>query len=449
MKDMYYSFLPLFCHEPELFKKGILWFSTRSVRFRRNRKVFEERYGELWRGGVMEGGISHSLSNSLTPVLMAGMYFRVTGDTQFFDDNPEIIDMIRSLLEEVETTRWDRKHLYPSTWISDGQSRGDYHTGSNLTAWYAFFAASRIMDVVAKDQALAERYQEIAARIKEDLDGTNIVEGSLGRQYVEGVDADGTVIWGHDGEESDTTLMPFYGYADYDDAAYQNHCRAAMTPSNPYYRPSTGGINFGRHTDATFPGFVTGLAGVRDGEEMANRMGAIRRLTDVDGSVWWWPYRKGDSGGSVTRAIHLSESQLLGKCGWASGVFAAHFVSQILGISFDARTSTLSLRPFSPCSDYRWENFPMCHIRFTVEFRRRSDRLVCEVENLNDTDITARIELPVLEQREPSTILVDGETTDDYSVRQFFDFPSIETTFTLQAGRKGRLEVLLKSPASP
>ncbi|GJM78861.1 hypothetical protein HMSSN139_13570 [Paenibacillus sp. HMSSN-139] len=94
-KDMYYSFLPFHTAEPELFKLGALWFLEHGVRPVGNR---------------YPGGISHSLSNSLSSVVMAGLYYRSTGDKRFFLERLDIDLNIRKLLEEMLRTRKPDAH---------------------------------------------------------------------------------------------------------------------------------------------------------------------------------------------------------------------------------------------------------------------------------------------------------------------------------------------------
>lgn len=428
MKDMYYSFLPFFELEPEFFKKGILWFLKRSVRYR----------------GKYKEGVNHSLSNSLTPAIMVGLYYSVTGDKEFFHDHPEIITEIKSLLDKVLKSRRGELYLFPSTWISDGPSRGDYHAGSNVAAWFSFKSFADIIEDVVGDRDLANYYRNIAECIKRDIDRVCIVQGPQGPQYVEGVNADGTPIFCHDGEESDTTLMPFYGYTKYDDPAYHRHMRVAVTEANPFYRASTKGIAWpdGKRfwTDATFPGYITGLAGVKTKEEWSGpngRMTIIRRLTDVDGSIWWWPYKVGDSEGMVSR-------EFTGKCGWASGVFVAHFISQILGLSYDARTNTLKFRPFSPSSDFSWKNFRLGRMRFSVEYRRSNDFIQCCIENNNNSDIKAEVEAILYENAKPKKIIVNGEEYKGVvDFGKFFEFNTIKINITIIANHKSAVEIIL------
>ena len=47
----------------------------------------------------------------------------------------------------------------------------------------------------------------------------------------------------HDGEESDTTLMPFYGYCDYFDESYRNFVNFTVT-ENPTYDAEIKGIRW-------------------------------------------------------------------------------------------------------------------------------------------------------------------------------------------------------------
>ncbi|MHC4986391.1 MAG: hypothetical protein ACYTFO_09590, partial [Planctomycetota bacterium] len=225
-KDLYHALAPLATHEPKLLTQYILWLLDRSVRHEGD-KVYE--------GYPLNGGVSFSLTNTLTPVVLSGLYYAATGDRTFFESHPEVLTKCIELLDAVFATREGEPHLYPSVWLSDGLSRGDYHTGSNVLAWYSFQSAADIIEGVLGDAALAERYRDIAAKTKADIDRWCITDGPLGPQYTEGANADGTHETHHDGEESYTTLMPFYGYCAYGNPAHQNHARVAMTDAYCWY----------------------------------------------------------------------------------------------------------------------------------------------------------------------------------------------------------------------
>ncbi len=53
---------------------------------------------------------------------------------------------------------------------------------------------------------------------------------------------DGSFVQGHDGEESETTLVPFYGFCKADDPMLLHHASLAMTKENPLYSPDLDAI---------------------------------------------------------------------------------------------------------------------------------------------------------------------------------------------------------------
>lgn len=437
-KDLYHALAPLATHEPKLLTQYILWFLDRSVRHEGD-KVYE--------GHRLTGGIEFSLTNTLTPVVLSGLYYAATGDTTFFEQHPEVLAKCKELLDGVFATREGEPYLYPSQWLSDGLSRGDYHTGSNVLAWVAFSRTADIIEDVLGDAKLAERYRTIAAKTKADIDKWCITEGAMGPQYTEGAFADGTHETHHDGEETDTTLMPFYGYCAYDNAAHQNHARVAMTEHNCWYRANTRGIKDSTWIseptptiDATYPGYMTGLAGVANAEEMSGPDGAmtiIRQRTDVEGSVWWWPFREDKIG----RAYEI-HGGIVGKSGWASGVYACHFVSQILGLHYDGRKKVLHFRPFSPTSDFTWQHCRLGSGRFSVEYSRGDGCVTGSIENHCDHEITVELELILSLGAKAKSITIDGKAFDGpVETGTFFDSTTAKLSTGLSAGARMKVEV--------
>ncbi len=125
--------------------------------------------------------------------------------------------------------------LFPSMFISNGDSRGHFHTGSNVLAWYAISGMSRIAREVYREPGLAEKWASTADRMRTDIFKYCTGEGPLGKQFFEGVFDDHIYVPGHDGEESDTNLMPFYGFCAADEPMLRRHAKLALTPMNPYY----------------------------------------------------------------------------------------------------------------------------------------------------------------------------------------------------------------------
>ena len=363
-RDSYYAMLPVIQRDPSLLRRFIPWFTHFAER------PVEPKYPD---------GISHSLGNSLSGVMLAGLYYNATGDGDFFTKNSVLVEELRTILDRVLITRSkDSTWLFPSTYISDGFSLGDHHTGSNICAWFAFKSFARILREVFKDTKSASKYFEISELIKIDLERLNIVNGPFGIQYVEGRNRDGSIpAMVHDGEESDTTLMPYYGYCEIDSPTYKNYLRFAMSDLNGSYNAISKGIvweDYGKNstvqpvgpycTAATFPSYITGLASCTNEDLLRGKDGylsEIRRLTDLNGSFWWWPYGKNPVyGKNLLR--HPFES------GWAEGKFAVIFQENFLGISYDGPNKILKVSPREFIGDFEWLDFPIGMDRFNVRY---------------------------------------------------------------------------------
>lgn len=360
-KDMYYSALPFILFEPNLCQQTILWF---------------DRYGVKFPGTKFDGGINHSLSNSLSSLLMSTLYYEYTNDLQFFKKHPYVLEngqhIVDTLLSQREA---GDPMLFHSMWISDAFALGNYHTGSNICMWKACEGLSKLFQGLSAD-ILAKRYQAIALEIKKAIIENMTTEGPFGEQFLEGIGdveksfydvenynkpildqgliflnkviKNGKIdLLMHDGEESDTTLIPLYGFLDKKDRLYTQTLRFAASTENPTYSNEIRGITWGMESGATFPGFITVLASaLNDSKVFEQRMNDLVQLADFDGSWWWWPYKIGSKYGEVVRDFGC------GKCGWASGIFVTIFVSQYLGLSLDQ--GILTIAPIDGVV-YAWE----------------------------------------------------------------------------------------------
>jgi hypothetical protein len=429
-RDAYYSILPATQRDPALLRPFLAWFARYAVRPR------EPRY---------PGGVSHSLGNSLNAVMLAGLYYEATGDRDCFATSPELMKTLRDILEAVLASRKsDGPWLFPSSYVSDGRSLGDYHTGSNVCAWYAFRSFARILEEACGDTATAARYRDIARRIKADLDGHNIIDSPLGPRYVEGRNADGSLpAMIHDGEESDTTLMPFYGYCAADFPAYRNFMRFAASPSNAAFSLHTRGIvweTYGpnasakpagpRLADATFPGYVTALAGCTDRESLRGKDGylnEIRRLTDVNGTWWWWPYNKGWNRGHVQRAPF--------ECGWAEGVFSVLFPANFLGIAYDAPQAEFRLAPLRALGAFTWSDFPIGSDRFSVSYRPDN----ANFKNSTPHPVALEVSLPAASPA--ARLLLDGQPLPAAKCRKSQEGGIVKARIKVAAGQSVDLQI--------
>lgn len=405
LKDFYYTLLPLAQMDPALFRKGVEWFA---------------RYCVRPAGVRFAGGVRHSLSNALSAVLLAGQYYAATGDAAFFREHPQLVARLEKILQEMLDARDDKgPWLFPSEWISDGLCLGDFHTGTNVTAWAALKSLARILREVQGEEGRARDCEAVAGRVREAiLAHCAIQDGPYGPQLAEGCGEGppelrarmkaaspeelqrlhrgfgvqfydfynreaGKPYLVHDGEETDTTLCSFYGLLAFDDPLYKNATRCALSQHNRFYRPVSQGILWEECTDSTFPGYVTGLANAVDRESFARYFDPIARLCDLDGSIWWWPYPYKAEDNAVMRREP-------GKCGWAAGALLILARHDLLGLRYDAPRRALTLIPSGALDVFELKDAPLGGARFDVCY----DRGRAEIVNRNAFSVQLTVQLP-------------------------------------------------------
>jgi hypothetical protein len=370
MRDCFYSTLPQSFLNPELCAKAILFFLRHSIPSR----VLGE-HADKFPGAT---GITNSLGNSVAGIVLAGMYFAHNGDTAFFRKNPEIHARSLTILEQVLASRRGDTFLFPSVYVSDGESRGDYHTGSNIFLWRAFSSFARLAAEVYEHSDLAAEWEANAQRLREAILANCVVTEDDGIRFVEGAMQDHTEIGGHDAEESDVTLASFYEFCKTDDKAYLNAAREAISPSNPYAIKEVEGVWWyahGKWSSATFPGWTTALASSTNEAELIRHLERIRTLTDADGSFWWWPYPH-ELQPKIEHPLRTNS-----KCAWAAGVYVCYFTRHILGLSVDMPSHRLSFRPLLPWSEYSWKNCRLGGVEFDCSYVRREGDIAMTVRN--------------------------------------------------------------------
>lgn len=339
-------------------------------------------------------GFEHSLGNSCLAVVLASMLTHRYGAKALHVNQVVFSDYIRRLASDLIAKRPEPGRLYETLYISDGPSRGDYHTGSNILAWKAAKAmAEDFTDLLDEDQA--EQLGSIANQLRRSLHDECVQTIDGMPMYVEGANEDGTIIGVHDGEESDLTLASVYGFASRDDERIRNHAIWAHSTSDPYYAPVTGGIDFWDFDDSngiTYPGHIHGLCRANTREELNRSLCELRKTTDLDGSFWWWPFEHAEQ--DPTRV-----KRGLGKCGWCAGEFVSFFLHDIMGIERDQDTRSIKVAPYTPWRSFSWEGLAFCG--GTIDFGQDGDNLYFT----NRTNETLRVSLQLAMQ--PNTMLED------------------------------------------
>lgn len=346
-------------------------------------------------------GFEHSLGNACLAIVLASMLVQRHGKTALTVDQSVFTTYIHQLAHDLIASRPKDDDLYETLYISDGPSRGDFHTGSNILAWAAATALIEDFSEMLND-GQAEALADIATSLKKAL-YQRCVRNICGKDmFVEGVDRNGNVIGVHDGEESDLTLASVYGFTTRDDRYIRNHAQWAHSTDDPYYAPITGGIDFWDFDDSngiTYPGTVHGLCGAGSRKELADALHRIRHTTDLDGSFWWWPFEHAEQDPSRVK-------RGLGKCGWCAGEFVSFMVHDIAGIRRNEDAKSITVAPYTPWNEFSWDGMSFCG--GTINIHERKNTLTFCNNTTETLNTTLQIALQPGEMLED--VNLDGES---------------------------------------
>jgi hypothetical protein len=343
--------------------------------------------------------VSYSLTNSLGLLPWAGLYYRMTGDAAIFQENAGFLSYAEETLADIMATRTGDACLFPSKMLWDGPTPGDYNTGANILAWLGFQSSARIAGEIYRRSDLQSQWQLIADRIRADLYKHCIGPSLLGPRFYQGANRDGSFVHGHDGEEAFTTMAAFFGFCEADEPALMRHAKLAFTSDNPLYAPEVDGIwwdskTFGNGT--TMPGQIAKLIAASNERELAANLAGLRKLVDLDGSLWWWPYLYPCADPRmVERRGHPADTS---KCGYAAAVYTAVFLTNILGILTDVPAHEVSFRPFMPWPRVHWDNCRLGTALFDFDQQFAGSACSMSIVNKNSIDYKATLEITLPSQ---------------------------------------------------
>ncbi len=387
MKDCFYGTLPCAVIDPNLAQQQILWFAT---------------YGVRPKGSQFRGGVQHSISLSVSSLMLAGLYYQNTGDAAFFRSHPALRAHWDRIVSELLGGRTDPNvWLFPSDYISDGECGASFHTGSNLCVWHALTSYARLLAEAYGELERAAELIEIAGRVREAIHSHCVMTGRHGPYLNETAHSPGQPDRPfHDGEESDTTLAPVYGFLRFHDPLYLGTMRFAMSPENPNYNPEFFGLRW-KGANTTSPGYNKALGAVLSPDDLWGphaAMTELRRVTDADGSNWWWSF---GYEGTPSYQHPIRAFADIGKAAWTAGVFSMLFQAKFLGVEYDAPARRFRWEPDATIGAFTWTGFPRGIDRFTVS-RTETTALF---GNPNPHTVQLEASLPIGKAR---TIVVDG-----------------------------------------
>jgi hypothetical protein len=339
------------------------------------------------RSRVPKGPVDHSVSILVAPIIIARQWLQVTGDIAKLESNSEVMDTLRSIIEDLISLKAPGVMLFPSRYSSDGAVGRRYDYGTNVKVWYAFDSMTKLTHALGNKNE-AKRYGQVAQAIKEAIKGSMIGDGPFGLQVTGGTNLDeepGTfylpedVIY-YDGEDTSSMLAPVYGMIDITDKAWVNYHRWARSIWCPNFDPEFGGLRWspGEYSAGALDGtgFFSRLGGSVTPAEMLE---AIRTTwytvtDDVTGSVFWWPYG-------------LEYKRSLTRCSQGQGAWAWQVLKQWLGLEIDATTRTLTIAPRGMLTEIGWESFRAGQHRFDFAWHEFAEagKITAEVTNHNTT----------------------------------------------------------------
>ncbi|MGA2608559.1 MAG: hypothetical protein ABSH01_14025 [Terriglobia bacterium] len=359
--------------------------------------------------------LSYSLVNSLGLLPSASLYYRATDDRSLFLEAPGILEFARERLTDILALRQGEPYLFPSKMLWDGPTLGDYHTGSNIMAWLAFQGMGRLAREIYGEEQLGNQWGEVADKIKRDIYRHCVGKSRLGPRFFEGGNADGTFAAGHNGEEAFTTLAPFFGFCEADDRALINHAKLAFTEDNPLYEPAVDGIWWDNRgawgSGITTPGQMAMLVAINNEAELQQRLDQLRTLTDLDGSIWWWPYLYPcNDRRNIRRRDWPTDTS---KSGFTMAIASCLLANNVLGMSVDVPARRVALRPFCPWGEFNWERARLGNSRFDVAYKQEEKRIMGRITNRNHQPYEAMIELTLPTSAAPRATTLNGMPAQD------------------------------------
>ena len=201
-----------------------------------------------------------------------------------------------------------------------------------------------------------------------------------------------------DGEESDTTLMPFYGFCPNGDARYASTMTFSMSEDNLGYCAASRCVKWVSQPNksfdgvqATIPGYMKGLGATSSNEAFHDHEGFLwnlLRIADADGGLWWWPYGYGKD--FEIDKPKRGYTWANGKASWGAGVFSVLFIERFLGVSYEALTKTLVIQP-TALKSYKWDRFKIGNFRFSITYQAGKGQGSFLVSNHNDHGILVKL----------------------------------------------------------
>lgn len=383
-------------------------------------------------------GVSYSAYTWSHLLLNMSAIYQWTGDTAWFNSTPGIKDHAYSYLQAWLDCKWPNVTLFPSATMFDSTSPGDYHTGSNAQLSYCFSQMGRVASAAWDDPAKATLWSTTGTNCLADLKAYCVYPDSkYGTQFYEGTKANhtGFELWGskHDPEEVVVGEMPLLGLIEQDDPRYTRKMKSVFDSTNylyaQYYGPQIDAVEWrGSSQDmsgvwvdgwtggASAPAWLCRVEGATTNAELLNAFTRDRKITDVDGSVWWWPYNMNE-----TNPANIQRRRCYGESGWGqngfadlskvdyyTSVYCVNLVSNVMGLTGDCPNHTVKYRPIIPFSSLTWTDGRLGDMKLDLTYTDNGSTITASITNRNAVAYNVLIEVTVPEGKKLSGVAATG-----------------------------------------
>ena len=402
------------------------------------------------RSRVPKGTPDHSLPILVAPVIIARQWLQVSGDIAFLRDNPEVMQSLESIMDQVISLEADIAALFPSRYSSDGVVGRRYDYGTNVKVWYAFDSMAYLLNNLGRGVD-AMPYAEKAHQIQLDIQRTMLADGPFGIQISGGTNLDmdpgtfylpETALY-YDGEDTSSMLAPVYGLSDFSDSTWINYHRFARSLWHAGYDPEFDTLYWHPAEPAVLDGtaYFSRLAGSVTPTEMREGLDILRQtaIDDVTGSVFWWPH-----------GVEYKRS--LTRCSQGQGAWAWQFFQQWLGIKVDAPSKTIIFAPRGLITSINWPDFRSGSNQFYIEWSESEIGAQFVIQNSNPDAWTVQVGFrkpgsgALNDLQWQSRVLLPGEkaifTSTRAAIQEIVGLPRVELG-TLEANAFGDAQGIL------
>ena len=321
----------------------------------------------------------HSIFFYIAPLLIAGKYLELTGDTEYFKTHLEVTGRLEEIYYGMLAHKHKEYTLFTSHYASDLIVFKKYDYGANVQCYYALKAWCMILEILNRDTTETKKLLE---QMPEDMAKYMEADGPFGKQITGGNNLNENQdrfyipdeIHYYGGEDTATVLAPLYGLYEFEYEPYVNLHRYARSMYISSYDPefqTMRELHFGMNPSAT--GCTLRLGGSYTREEMLDTLKILYDRLDETGSLFWWP-----------RAYN--KKRCLTRCSQGQGAWVQQSIEQWYGLRLDALHHTLTIKPQGLLTSFCLEGIRLGNYTFDICYEEKEGETHFHVKNRNDSN---------------------------------------------------------------